>query len=161
MPNVNVYQLGISDRKGTNQFTYVERQDSCTFAITEKEATMKGYEQEMLEISSVDHFLDENDLQVPDMIKIDAEGLDLKVLKGASTCFGKTEVFLVECGVGCKVLENSISKVIHLMHEKKYRCFEITEIIKPFGNCLWSCELAFVKLDGRVDNYDYSKNYRQ
>jgi FkbM family methyltransferase len=157
MPNVHLHQLGIGENKGTSQFTYVERQDSCTFAIREKEAISKGYEQEMLQISSVDHFLDENDLQVPNIIKIDAEGLDLKVLKGASSCFGKTEIFLIECGVGCKVFENSMSNVIQLMHEKKYRCFEITEIIRPFGNCLWLCELAFVRQGGLVDKFDFQK----
>jgi hypothetical protein len=31
--------------------------------------------------------------------KIDAEGLDLEVLKGASNYFGKTEIFMVEAGV--------------------------------------------------------------
>jgi hypothetical protein len=30
---------------------------------------------------------------MPDMVKIDAEGLDLKVLAGGSNLLGKTEVF--------------------------------------------------------------------
>jgi hypothetical protein len=33
---------------------------------------------------------------VPDMVKIDAQGFDLKVLAGASDLFGKTDIFLVE-----------------------------------------------------------------
>ena len=97
MPNVHLHQLGISDKKGTSQFTYVERQDSCTFTISARDAISKGYEQEMLQISSVDHFLDENDLQVPNIIKIDAEGYDEFILKGMKKTIQKYKpIFLIE-----------------------------------------------------------------
>ena len=35
---------------------------------------------------------------LPEMVKIDAEGFDLKVLAGASDLLGKTDIFLVELG---------------------------------------------------------------
>jgi FkbM family methyltransferase len=36
---------------------------------------------------------------LPEMVKIDAEGFDLKVLAGASDLLGKTDIFLVEAVV--------------------------------------------------------------
>jgi hypothetical protein len=43
--------------------------------------------------------------------KIDAEGLDLEVLKGASNYFGKTEIFMVEAGV-LSEFDNSFLKIL-------------------------------------------------
>jgi len=31
------------------------------------------------------------------------------------------------------------------------------EIIRTMGNCLWLCELAFVRVGGVVDEFDFQK----
>jgi hypothetical protein len=41
------------------------------------------------------------------MVKIDAEGFDLKVLEGASDLLGRTDIFLVEVAICCAELENT------------------------------------------------------
>ena len=45
-------------------------------------------------------------LPVPDMLKIDAEGLDLKVLEGATDLLGRTEIVLAEGSICQLDLEN-------------------------------------------------------
>ncbi|MBK8614363.1 MAG: FkbM family methyltransferase [Flavobacteriales bacterium] len=55
-----------------------------------------------------------NDLPCPDIIKIDAEGLDLEVLEGASDFFGRTEVFMVEAAIVNKAFKNSVLEMVSL-----------------------------------------------
>jgi hypothetical protein len=91
-------------------------------------------------------------------IKIDAEGLDLEVLEGASSFFGKTEIFKIEASVVSKVYDNDVLKVLNYMDSKGYRLFEITDLNRPSSNqVLWLVELAFVKKGGIVDSHDFLK----
>jgi hypothetical protein len=80
------------------------------------------------------------------MVKIDAEGLDLKVLVGSSELFGKTDIFLVEgvvCGSG---YDNSVAKIIQFMSVAGYRLVDITHLNRsPKHGVLWLCELAFLR----------------
>jgi hypothetical protein len=112
----------------------------------------------LLEVVSLNDFASKGNIPVPEIIKIDAECLDLKVLKGATNLLGKVDVILVECAVGDPNLQNEIYSVINFMYKNNYRIFEVTDMIRSFGNITWMCEIAFVLKDGVVDSFDYSKN---
>jgi hypothetical protein len=82
----------------------------------------------------------------PEMVKIDAEGFDLKVLAGASDLLGRTDIFLVEVAICCPELENTIAKVARWMDEAGYRVVDITDINRsPKYGVLWLCEIAFLR----------------
>ena len=82
--------VGAGEKAGTFRFTIVDRDDSCSFAYTEAEARKLGFEQVEVPVVTLNEFLPTTALPVPDIIKIDAEGLDISVLKGATNFFGKT-----------------------------------------------------------------------
>ena len=87
---------------------------------------------------------------MPDLLKIDAEGFDLKVLRGASRLLGKTEAVLVEASVLCP-FENSVGATMQFMDEHGYRLMDITEINRsPKHNVLWLTELAFLRKDSHL-----------
>jgi FkbM family methyltransferase len=84
-------------------------------------------------------------LPVPEMLKIDAEGLDLKVLEGATDLLGRTEIVLVEVSVGQLDFENSAGAVIQAMDGYGYRLIDITDVNRsPAHGVLWLCEFAFL-----------------
>ncbi len=144
--------VGAGSISGTFKFTIVERDDSCSFIYTEEDALALGYEQIDVPIVTLNEFLSVADLPFPDIIKIDAEGLDIEVLKGASTFFGRTEIFIVEAGVVNKSIKNSFLDIIKFMDDKEYRLFEITDINRPLRTqVLWLVELVFVKKNGFID----------
>ena len=94
---------------------------------------------------SLDDLLVEYCLPVPELVKIDAEGFDLKVLRGAKTLLGKTDVFLLEAAVLCSY-ENSVAAIIKFMAENDYRLIDVTDINRsPKDNVLWLTELAFLR----------------
>lgn len=156
---ITFYPVGAGKETGTFKFTILDRDDSCSFMYSEEEAKSRGYKQIDLPIVTLNDLAKEKNLPTPDIIKIDAEGLDLDVLDGASSFFGKTEIFMIEASVVNKLYENDVLKVLNYMDSKGYRFFEITDLNRPFPKqVLWLVEMAFVKKGGMVDSYDYTKN---
>lgn len=152
-PKVQFHAVGAGEKQGSFQFTIVDRDDSCSFKYTAEEAAAKGYRQVEIPVVTLNGLLSENKLPTPDIIKIDAEGLDIEVLKGASDFFGKTEIFMVEAGVVNKLFDNSFLKIINFMDENGYRLFEITDMNRPFApGVLWLVELVFVRKNGFIDS---------
>lgn len=79
------------------------------------------------------------------MVKIDAEGFDLKAMQGASSLIGKTDVFLPEAGVLCP-FENSVARAVSTMADFGCRLVDITELNRsPKHGVLWLTELAFLR----------------
>lgn len=152
-PKVKFHPYGAGEQEGSFQFTILDRDDSCSFKYSEEEAKAKGYKQLTLPVITLNGLLKDSTLPTPDIIKIDAEGLDIAVLKGASDFFGKTEVFMVEAGVVNKSFDNSFLQIINFMDEKGYRLFEITDLNRPYQpKVLWLVELVFVLKNGTIDS---------
>ncbi|MFE3867005.1 FkbM family methyltransferase [Flavobacterium sp. LS2P90] len=152
-PKVQFYPVGAGEQEGSFQFTIVDRDDSCSFCYTEAEAKAAGFEQIEIPVVTLNNLLSNSELPIPDIIKIDAEGLDIEVLKGASNYFGITEIFMVEAGIVNKLFDNSFLNLINFMDNNGYRLFEITDLNRPFEiQVLWLVELVFVKKDGFIDS---------
>jgi len=150
---VKLFPYGAGEEEGTFNFTIMDIDVSSSFKYTEAEAKAKGYKQIQLPIITLNKLLSDNTLPTPDILKIDAEGIDLQVLKGASDHIGKIEVILIEAGVVNKSFDNSFLKTINYMDENGYRLFDITELNRPYQpRVLWLVELVFVKKNGIIDS---------
>ena len=145
---------GAGKENGIMLFTInSERDDSSCFSMTALEADQKGFKQMEIPVWTINHILQDHGGQVPDIIKIDAEGLDIDVLHGASNTFGVTEIFLVEVSINALFQETSMLNVLRFMDNNGYRFFEITDINRPFSNnVLWLMEFVFVRKGGYFDN---------
>jgi Methyltransferase FkbM domain len=83
----------------------------------------------LIPVRTLSEIVSSSDSPVPEMVKIDAEGFDLKVLAGAAQLFGKTEVFFVEVVISKNhPYENTIAKVIPAMEQAGYHAVDITDI---------------------------------
>jgi FkbM family methyltransferase len=132
---------GASDKSGTLPFFISHRDDSSRFL----ESTEDSSETIPVQVLSLDDLLLQYQLPVPELVKIDAEGFDLKVMEGAKSLLGKTDVFLLEASVLCP-FENSVAAAVQFMAEHGYRLIDITEINRsPKDNVLWLTELAFLR----------------
>jgi FkbM family methyltransferase len=140
---------GVSDAPGTLRFTIAGRDDSSTFLLSEDEARAAGLQQIPVEVRTLNEVARSRKAPWPDLVKIDAEGLDLKVLDGASELLGKTSVFMVEAAV-CAPLENTAARVMERMTGAGYKLMDITDLNRSKQGALWLCELAFVRVGGGV-----------
>ncbi len=145
-PKIKYHHCGAGSKPGTFKFTIANRDDSSTFVLSEEDAKEQGLKQIDVNIVTLNDLISSQNLPDPDIIKIDAEGLDLEVLKGADDFFGKTEIFMVEAGVAAKGIENEFSRVVDYMDTKGYKLFEITDLNRPFEpRILWLTELVFIR----------------
>jgi len=141
---------GAGDKAGKLRFTVAQRDDSSTFVLTEDEAQRAGMQQVTVEVKTLNEVAAEAGAGTPDMVKIDAEGFDLKVLAGATELFGKTDIFLVEACV-CSPCENKLLEVVKRMADAGYRLIDITDLNRsPKHGVLWLCELAFLRNGSRL-----------
>lgn len=151
-PNINFYPVGAGKANGTFKMTTHDRDDSFSFRHTEEDATRLGREQFEVEVVTLNSFIEKQKLSKPDIIKIDAEGIDIDVLEGADNFFGITEVFMVEAAVMNKQMPNTVKKVIDYMDNKNYRLFDITDLNRTQKHgALWLVELVFVYKNGFLD----------
>ncbi len=139
---------GAGDKSGLLPFAISYRDDSSTFVVEDPQAT--GYRRVNIEVQTLDEIVAMSNLPAPEMVKIDAEGFDLKVLSGASSLIGKTDVFFLEAAIRCNY-ENSVLKVIQRMDENGYSLLDLTDINRsPKFGVLWLFELAFLRKENHL-----------
>lgn len=137
---------GASDRAGKLALTLAPRDDSSSFVLTPEQARAAGYPQIEVEVRTINEIVASTGGTVPEMVKIDAEGFDLKALAGASNLFGKTDIFFVEAAVCATGIPNTMAAVVAAMDAAGYRMIDITDINRsPKHGVLWLCELAFMR----------------
>jgi FkbM family methyltransferase len=135
---------GVSDVSGTLPLTIAYRDDSCTFLSLPEDSNAQKI---LVPVKTLNEIVASADGPFPQMVKIDAEGLDLKVLAGASDLLGKTEIFFVEVVIWANhPYQNTIPKVIPVMEQAGYHVVDITDINRSSkSGVLWLCELAFLR----------------
>jgi FkbM family methyltransferase len=145
--------IGAGKQNGSFMFTInTDRDDSSTFSLSADEAHLLHFKQIEIPMKTLNTIVKENGNVIPDIVKIDAEGIDIDVLNGANYLFGKTEIFFVEASINSTFKQTELMTVVNYMDTKGYRVFDITDINRPFSNnVLWLVEIAFVRKGGFFD----------
>jgi FkbM family methyltransferase len=141
---------GCSDEAGQLPLIVAYRDDSSTFVRVDRLGRPTEGAQIMVPITTLDKIAAEEG-SVPDLVKIDAEGFDLRVLAGAKTLFGKTEIFMVEAVICCQSYGNTIGALVQFMADVGYSVMDITDLNRaPKHGALWLVELAFLRNDSTM-----------
>ena len=96
-------------------------------------AKTAGMRQIEVPVITLNEIVRTSDAPYPDLVKIDAEGFDLKVIAGASELVGKTDIFLLEAAIYPQKLENTLVNVIQTMAQLGYRIFDIHDLNNSCG----------------------------
>jgi FkbM family methyltransferase len=152
MPKVSIFPWGVGPSAGIMKLSMHDRRDSFSFALSEQQAISEGRKQIDCQVVALDAFLEDSGRRLPDVLKIDAEGWDLEVLKGARKCVAHSEVVLLEAAVMNKFFSNSLERVIAAMSAHGFVLFDITDLNRTKRHrALWLVEAAFVKEGGMLD----------
>ena len=155
--NIIWHNQAVSNKEGSARFTIAKRDDSSTLRLSEDEAREAGLKQMDVKVTTIDSMIGEHGGKVPEMIKIDAEGFDLKVLEGAVSALGTTEVFFIEAGTLAN-FDNSLTSVLDFMNKAGYRLVEITDLNNsPENRFLWLVELVFLRAESAL--FEHIQNY--
>lgn len=151
-PRVEIHYKGVGDFDGFAPFTFHDRDDSSSFIYSASEAEDQGLAQGEIEICKLDTAMAASSFGAPDIIKIDAEGLDLKVLEGAPETLAQAQVLLIEATVACPTYPNTASAVFAKMDSLGFRLFDITDLNRsPEKGILWLIEAVFVRTGSHLD----------
>ena len=97
-PRVRIFPIAASDRAG--ELAFVQRQTSCTSSLlgSTKASEAAGEKVVKVKATTLDQFCTEQSLQHIDLLKIDTEGADLQVLRGAAgmLAHGSIDVVMAE-----------------------------------------------------------------
>jgi FkbM family methyltransferase len=147
-PRVRIEYAGVGDFDGSAAFSFHERDDSCSFLYNADEAAKQGMPQETMPIRKLDTAIADSPFGPPQMVKIDAEGLDLNVLAGGPKTIAGAELVLIEATVANGVYPNTAAIVFAKMDELGFRLFDITDLNRtPERGVLWLIEAVFVRKD--------------
>jgi FkbM family methyltransferase len=151
-PKIKFHAKGVGANSGMMDLTTSERDDSFSFSFTPEQAQARGRKQVKAPVVALDEFLPTLGLPTPDLVKIDAEGWDLEVIKGAENTLRNAQVVLMEAAVMSKSFTNSLAKTIQAMAESGFCVFDITDLNRTQKhNALALVEIAFVKAGGAID----------
>jgi hypothetical protein len=99
-----------------------------------------------LSVTTVDRLLGEGRIELPDLVKIDVQGMELQVLHGSSRLFDHTEVFVIEVNLfvfmpGCP----RVHEIVQFMADRGYYLFDLAgSLRRPFENDLGQLDLVMV-----------------
>jgi FkbM family methyltransferase len=135
---------GVSDHSGVLPLHVIGLDHSSTFR--QEQSVKNGAIRSInVPMQTVNQIVAATGLPIPEMVKIDAEGFDLKVLAGASELLGRAEIFLAEAEVCEPEFENTMLALIQKMNDSGYRLIDITDMNRsPEFGVVWLCELVFL-----------------
>lgn len=141
---------GASDRPGRLPLHIMNLDHSSTF-LQARRTMSEAIRQIDVPIRTVNEIVASSELPIPEMVKIDAEGLDLNVIAGSSDLFGKTEIFLAEASISQHDFANTARELICTMADAGYRIIDVTDLNRsPRYGVLWLCEFAFLSNESHL-----------
>src|SRR5215471_7449204 len=136
---------GAGDKPGTLPLWAHEHDVCSTFAYSPEHVPTEGGRTIDVPIVTLDEVVRASAAPFPDMVKIDAEGFDLKVIAGASTLLGKTDIFILEAAICAPGLENTVENVLLTMTRAGYQLIDIPGTLRTKDRFAWLCNLAFLR----------------
>ena len=100
-----------------------------------------------LRMTTLDSLVQERQFPLPNLIKLDVQGYEVDVLKGASQSLTSTEVILMEMNLiaiykGAPLVHESVK----YMADRGFHLYDIgTFFRRPYDNALWQMDAMFVR----------------
>ena len=148
--NATWINAGVADKMGELPLTVAPDTVSSSFAVSEQQANELGFERRIVPLITLDHLVQSVIKTIPDVVKIDAEGFESKIMAGASRLIGKTEMFLLEA----PIIETppgwqSLTELLVMMTDYGYEPYDFTTFQKrPRDGTVALTEVAFAKRNG-------------
>ncbi len=100
-------------------------------------------------VETIDRLLASGKLKPPQLVKIDVQGFELKVLGGGRKLFDSTEVFIIETSLFRFMPDcPRVHDLINYMAERKFVMFDIAgQLRRPFENDLGQLDIVFLRND--------------
>lgn len=121
-----------------------------TFLPKADPAKIDAGQQRRTPITTLDAVVAERPEFEPDLVKLDVQGFELEVLRGAASLFGRTEVFIVETSLFVASKKRPKCRdVVMFLADQGYELYDIPGYLRrPADGALGQVDLAFARADG-------------
>jgi FkbM family methyltransferase len=102
--------------------------------------------QRQIGVKRIDDLIEDGSLKAPDLVKLDVQGFEMKVLEGGQRMFETAEVFIIEVNI-FRFMENCprVDEIVRYMSDRKFVVFDVAGMLRrPFENDLGQLDLVFV-----------------
>jgi FkbM family methyltransferase len=122
---VNCYSFGMSDKIETKQLNVDNLGSTCSSLY---EGVFRGTLKEDVQLSTIDSFCEENKIGKIKLLKIDTEGHELAVLKGATAMLSKGAIENIQFEMGHNYIDSrTFLRDFFELLQSKYRIFRIVK----------------------------------
>ncbi len=123
----NCFNLGVSDSAGRFRL-YLADDDNSGMTSLAMPASFSGKEV-MIDVVSIDDFVDQKEIREMQLVKIDVEGNELNVLKGMEKTLNefKPILFIEMVEQNLKKFNHSLSDIYGFLDNHNYQCFEVNQ----------------------------------
>jgi FkbM family methyltransferase len=150
--DISWVEAGAGSKKDKLIQTIWDDLQGSSFLPNVDEKLLQIGKQREVEIVTIDSLIESHSLKSPDLVKLDIQGFELEALRGATSLFGHTEIFILEVSLfsfsdvpGMPILR----EVVDFMGEKGYETYDIPGFLRrPLDGALGQVDLAFAKREG-------------
>ncbi|TLD70889.1 FkbM family methyltransferase [Phragmitibacter flavus] len=147
LPNVHCWQMAMGAKSGQLHLSLDAIVPTSTLNSLENASSTPLDRSETIDVSTVDEFCASKGIETVGILKIDTEGHDLEVLKGASNLLsqGAIQSVLIECSLAPSSPRHvAYEHVRNLLVAHQFRLFGLYEVtsLPPHG-AHWYCNALF------------------
>ena len=140
-----VYNCAVSNTEGDTTLSLSESRQYSSIEVT------IGKESRPIELRTVDSIFAENGSPNSLLLKIDVDGIELKVLQGSTTLFNKECVIIIEATLGDKNPRFNI--LVDFLSQYGFKVFDIVDPLYRMRDWhLWQVDLVFIHEDSTLWN---------
>ena len=117
-------------------------------------AALPGQQYQQIKTQTLDALLESLHFPFPDFLKLDVQGHEMEVLKGAVKSLQYATICLLEISL-LNLGDDGplLAEMVRFMDEKGYQAYDISQFIRrPFDKALYQVDMFFIKKDAPFIN---------
>ena len=149
-PNLEFVQAGAGRDPGQLVQTIWKDLAGSSFLPKPSEEKLRDGTQRITPVVTIDSLVNGRSGFHPDLVKLDIQGFEIEALRGSTTLFGRTHVFILETSL-YRFMPNMpvTAECIEFMSARNYDLYDVVEYRRrPLDGALGQIDLAFVLRDG-------------
>lgn len=139
------YHIALLSPEDGKEFSFIESETASHVTTDFVQGTKK------LKGEALDQILERKQLPFPDFLKLDVQGFELEVLKGAGKSLAHAQFCILEVSLLDLDGTPMMLEVMNYMNSKGFQAYDICQFMRrPFDKALYQIDLLFIKKDSRL-----------
>lgn len=140
------FEIALLGAQDGQEVDFTEMDGGTGSSVFEEGSPFRSREKIRKRVKTLDVIASEKKFSDADFLKLDVQGYELEVLKGAKNVLPNAEVILLECSLipinrGCPL----IAEVIQFMADNGFRPVDFCSQIRRLDGALWQTDMLFLK----------------